>query len=155
MAVAFALVMLAAYVVYSQKQQNRTVAPGSKVLSPPETSGKSSGQSNGVAGSPATSTSTNNAYSFSEVVASSSKSISPVVKVPPRTPPPPPPASPPSDDDWIATMTSKFGRVFDRSITQSLPDIGVITIYTATNSTEMSARKSLAATNTPPKKASP
>src|SRR5215831_17540510 len=103
MAVSFALVMLAGYVVYSQKQQNRTVAPGSKVLSPPESS------SNGAAASGARTTT--NVYSMDDVIASSSKSISPLIKVKPTaaisvTNPAP-------NSDWIPAITSKSGHIFD------------------------------------------
>src|SRR5262245_33542776 len=154
MAVAFALVMLAAYVVYSQKQQTRTVAPGSKVLSPPETSGRSN-PSNGVK-STMVPTPTN--YDFSDVIASSSKSISPVVKVKPT--PVPTATTPAPSSDWIPASTSKSGRVFDSSTAKGATDFSRTNQLPAgpaklsPEQAEASARK-IAATNAAAKKASP
>ena len=143
--VAFALTMLAAYVVYSQRQQAQTVAPGSKstggstiVLT--TNGGKVRAHINVYTNS----TSTNGAHSYGDVVASSSKSLSPVVKVRPDTVTAP--TNLPRTSDWIAPSTSKSGRIFDSSsLTEAI---------TGQNA-EAEIRKALAATNTPPTKASP
>jgi len=138
-AVSFALIMLAGYVVYSQKQQNRTIAPGSKVLSPPETSRMD--HSNGVVKSVAP-TATNTVYDFSDVIASSSKSISPLIKVKPAA------TNRAPGSDWIPVSTSKSGRVFSPSTTQNSNSGSLITNQSTSSTSKLPPKL-------PPSKASP
>jgi hypothetical protein len=101
--VTFAVSMLAAYVAYSQKQHNRTIASGSKVAAPPEPSKPAVAQTNAPSTPPAAIVTLDD-----NVVMSSSKSM--ILIVNPTTVSNL--QSGPTDSNWISAMTSKSGHVF-------------------------------------------
>ena len=120
LSVMFAVSMLAAYVTYSQKQHNRTIASGSKVAAPPELSKPPLAQTNSPRQAPRNAPLPSLAARVTisdDLLMSSSKSMIDVVN----------PAivsnirSVTEEHDWVPSMTSKSGAVFGRgSVTPSL-----------------------------------
>ena len=106
--IALALSMLTTYVVYSQRERNRSVAPGSKSMALTGTKETSA---------PAISLNTNHLLSpTSGMVASGSKSTVPVFDVRPITAPQV--ADHPIQNPAVFAPGSKSGRIFDLGQTQ-------------------------------------
>ena len=123
--VTFAVCMLAAYVAYSQKQHNRTIASGSKVAAPPELSMPPVAQTNNPTKAPSNIPIPSPAIPATShgdmLMMSSSKSMIHVVDTATvsnlRTGA--------SDSEWVSAMTSKSGHVFGQGAVGLTPSLSL------------------------------